>query len=170
MKEIPLVFPKLSRVEIDQMTNFLGRTDFNVGSDISVTIKSGSGNIYSAEQLGHLIDIDVDRDVQMVSERPCSNGGAVLSMGIPRGYKIELTFARMNNALERELMAAEQNWYTNKIDTKLSFQFHISNRDGSVDSYLAQDFSIGGGKLWGGKADKGIDQKLFAQGSQIVPS
>lgn len=149
------------------MSNFLGRSDFNVGQDISVTIKSSNGSLYSAEQLGHLVDVDVDRESDTAKVKAISNGGKVLRMGIPQGVKGRLVFARTCDALEKELMRADQLWFDSKIATYWSFQFVIANRDGTTNSYLAPNCVVGGGKLWGGKADKEVDQDLQFEGPEI---
>lgn len=150
------------------MSNFFGRSDFNVGQDISVTITTSQGDTFSAEELGHLVDIDVDNEREMVRVKPCSNGGKVLRMGIPQGVKGKLTFARINSQLDKLRINADQLWYTSKIETTVSFQFLIQNRDGTTDSYMIQNASIGSGKMFGGKADKEVDQDLAFEAAQMT--
>ncbi len=152
------------------MANFLGNSDFNVGQDISVTIISDQGANYSAEALGHLVDIDVDRESEMARVKPCSGGGVVLRMGIPQGVKGKLVFARVNAALERELLAADALWYNSKIKVNFTFQFQIANRDGSVNSYMIPNATVGAGKFLGGKADKEVNQEITFEGPQIIPT
>ncbi|HEY9678677.1 MAG TPA: hypothetical protein V6C76_11750 [Drouetiella sp.] len=138
-------------------TGILGRSDFNVGQDISVTIKSSNGQTWTAEQLGHLTDIEVDRDAKVVSVAACTRGGRTAKMGIPQGYKGKLSFARMDGTLASALLAADKLWFESKVLTTFSIQYVVQNRDGSTNSYLASDAVVPGGKLFNGKQDTHVD-------------
>lgn len=140
------------------MASFLGRTDFNVGQDVSVTITSNFGDRYAAEELGHLEDIEVDEDRNIIGVKGITGGGRVNKMSVPQGVKGKLMFARINGALAKLKIDHDQRWYQRKQSTFYNLQIQIVHRDGQVKNYLIPRAVLGSGKALDGKPDKQINQ------------
>lgn len=138
------------------MANVLGKTDFNVGQDVSVTIQSDAGDNYSAEALGHLIDISLEREVNTIALKPISGGGRNLKMSVPQGYKGKISFARHSGVLAKMMLDVDNRWFTQRKQTKFTIHIQIQNRDGSVSSYLLNNAALGGGNILDAKNDKEI--------------
>lgn len=149
------------------MSNIFDRSDFNVGQDVSLIIRSNSGKTWSADQLGHLTDIELDFDDHEVSVKAMTNGGRPLHQTLPHGLTGKVSFARFNGELSKLLIERQSNFYDNGILGKYTFQFQVRNRDGSIDTYSVRSVAISKGKLLGAKADKEIDQGFSFRGAEV---
>lgn len=150
------------------MANILGRSDFNVGQDVSVTIQSSTGQSWTADQLGHMIDVELDREANVAKVPAITRGGKTPMMPIPKGYKGKLSFARINGALEKALIQADQLWFNQGIATFFTIQLQLRNRDTSVDTYLVKDACVPSGKLIHAKQDQHIDQDFPFESPEVV--
>ncbi|GEM_PF-4951917 len=150
------------------MSNIFDRSDFNVGQDLSFVIRSNSGQTWTADQLGHLTDVECDFDDHEISVKAMTNGGRPLHQTLPHGLTGKITFARFNGELSKMLINRQKNFYENGQLEKYTFQFQLRNRDGSIDTYSVRSVTISKGKLFGAKADKEIDQGFSFKGSEVI--
>jgi len=152
--------------------NFVGRNDFNIGEDVLVTIKTSTNQTFTAEQLGHLKDIDVDYEDDHVQVKTISNGGKTLHEVIPRGVKGKIDFVRMDGGFAQMVTKIRTQFQQSGVRTTFTIQVQIRNRDGSVDTYLITGAKILNPKLMNTGAGKEIDTgfNFVAQDCQLTSS
>lgn len=144
---------------------FLGRTDFNIGEDVSVTIQSSAGDNFPADMLGHLVDISAKFKDDHIQVKTISGGGNTLNEVVPRGVTGKMKFVRMDGSFGRLMVQIRQRFKEQGQRVAFTFQVQIRNRDGSVDNYLITGARIINPDVFNAAAGKEVDCGFDFEGS-----
>lgn len=150
------------------MSDFFGRTDLNVGQDVSVVLSRSDGKRWTSEQLGILTDIECDFEDHEVTVKGMNFKGLPSHISIPAGVMGKISFARIDATLAKVLAERQSAFYDSGQLYYYTLQFQVRNRDGSIDSCSVMNVAISKGKVLGAKADKEVDQGFSFRGSELV--
>lgn len=143
---------------------------FNIGQDISVTLRKKGGDAFNVDQLGHLVDFEAQEEDTLIQVKPISHGGKVLNDRTPQGWSGKLSFARMDGTLTDMLAENQQKFYENGERAKYDIQVIVANRNGTTNTYLFSECILHKGTFGGFKADKEVDQGFSFNAQNMTKS
>src|SRR5262249_20996269 len=141
---------------------------FNVGQDLSLSIRDDRGTVVGAWQLGHMIDFDANADDVELKITPVTNGGLPLFDRSPNGWHGSINFVRADGTIANMFAAMDSNFYRFGRRTWFTMQTSILNRDGSVDKYSWTRCSFSRPKFGRFQADKEVDTGFNFRAQQML--
>ena len=134
----------------------LGYSDFNIGQDVSLTLRFSNGQNFSSEDIGIMTDIDMECEDHEVIVKAINYKGLPKFISIPAGVGGKVQWARKNGIFQK-LVANKQKMFTESgLILTVTMQVQIRNRDGAIDTILVPGASFSKSKLFDAKADKEI--------------
>lgn len=144
---------------------------FNVGSNLSVQISDDFGDIFSADQLGHLTDFDATSEATVITIRPITNGGKVIHRRIPGGWIGRLMFERYSGAMINLIAGLDALFYATGLDPAFAIGCVILNPDGSTDKYTFTQVKFNRESFGNFRGNSNVPQSLpFNAQELIIPN
>jgi hypothetical protein len=143
---------------------------YNVGTDISVTISDIYGDVFDAQMLGHLMEIDIEAEDTELKIIPITNGGRPIYQTIPGGYSGNMMFTRVNGNFQAMVVELYNAYHDIGLITQLSITTNVLNRDGTVDEYLLSNAQIKKPRFGNFRHEKEVDMRLGFSASVLTIS
>lgn len=140
---------------------------FNVGQDLSLTIRASTGEVFRAEELGHLEEFDAVREDNEVSVKPLTNKGIAIYEVIPHGHSGKMVFSRYNGKIAALIADLDKRW-RNGIRTSFDIQVSIDNRDGTIDEYMFKKVRFSKMGFGNFKGDKPVDHSITFKAQSLI--
>lgn len=115
---------------------FLNLNGYNVGTDISVTISNDLGDVFPANNIGHMMRFESTFIFEELKIVPISNGGRPLFESIPNGITGSMEFTRYNGAQVGIWAALQSAFYDSGVLPHWTILAAVTNRDLTVDDYV----------------------------------
>lgn len=108
---------------------------YNIGADISLTIRNDFGDQFTAVSLGHLMRVEATMDFEQLKVTPITGGGLPLYEAVPNGASGTMEFTRYNGEMARVFATLMNAFYNQGILPHWAIEVNVMNRDMSVDDY-----------------------------------
>jgi hypothetical protein len=109
---------------------------FNIGTDCSVTFSDNYGDSFTAQDLGHLMDVETAATDTAVKITPITGGGVPIFQTVWDGGTGRLTFSRVNTNLQQMILDLMSAYFSSGIIPVFSMMMNVLDRNGTVDEYL----------------------------------
>jgi hypothetical protein len=141
---------------------------FNIGTDASVTISDSFGDVFTANDLGYLMDFDSEADDSEIKITPITGGGVPVFQTVWNGGRGRLMYTRMNGNFQQMILDLMAAYYSSGIIPQFALSLSVLNRDSSVDEYLYTGMQFTKPKFGNFRALKEVDQAVDFVWSQCV--
>ena len=133
---------------------------FNVGTDFSAAISDTLGDIFTAEDLGHLIEFDSMAEDTPLKVVPINNGGIPIFQTIWSGLSGTMVFVRAGPALNQLFIDLINGYHFAGIIPQFAIAANVINRDGSIDEFLYSGVQFSKPSFGSYKGVKEVDMKV----------
>jgi hypothetical protein len=141
---------------------------FNVGTDAQVSIADNFGDIFTAEQMGHLTALDSTAEDSPLKVTPITNGGVPIYQTIWNGVSGTMTFVRNGPPFGQLIIDLMQAYYISGIIPQFSMAVNVRNRDGSIDEYMYTGMQFSKPSFGNYQGVKEVDMKTNFVASQLM--
>jgi hypothetical protein len=133
---------------------------FNVGTDFSAAISDSLGDIFTAEDLGHLTEFDSAAEDSPLKVVPIDNGGIPIFQTIWSGVSGNMMFVRAGPSVNQLIIDLMQGYHYAGIIPQFAIAVNVRNRDGTVDEYLYSGVQFSKPSFGNYKGVKEVDMKI----------
>lgn len=133
---------------------------FNVGTDLSGAVSDVLGDIFTFEDLGHIIEFDSAAEDSPLKVVPIDNGGIPVFQTIWSGVSGNMTFVRSGPAFNRLIIDLMAGYHFTGIIPQFSITVNVMNRDGSIDEYLYSGVQFSKPSFGNYRGVKEVDMKV----------
>ena len=141
---------------------------FNVGTDVQVSIADNLGDIFTADQMGHLTELDSTAEDSPLKVVPITNGGIPIFQTIWSGISGTMTFVRTGPAFGQLIVDLMSAYYIAGIIPQFSISCAVRNRDGTIDEYLYTGVQFSKPSFGNYQGVKEVDMKTSFVASQLI--
>lgn len=104
---------------------------FSVGADFDFTLSDQSGDLFTGDELGYVLEFNSTARDRLIAVEPITNGGAPIFMRVPGGHSGMVRYSRTSSALTQLMLDLDSAWYTSGRVEQFTFTGVTRNRDGS---------------------------------------
>jgi hypothetical protein len=141
---------------------------FNIGTDSSIIIADDYGDVFPAEALSHLMEVDYESEDVELKIIPITGGGVPIYMTIWAGIRGHLLFTRVSGGMQAMIASLMDAYFTNGTVPFFTLTQTVLNRDGSMDSYLLTGGQWSRPRFGNYRATKEVDMRLEFRASQMT--